>query len=96
MEDSRSRTPGFALGQGAGKTQPLLAVVVAVAEKILAEKNLEAGAQGAGEKYHEEQQQGAEQKRYLQHRSPGAAEVADVVAGTRHPQEVCRGTEQRR
>ncbi len=86
---------GAVLGQGARKAHPFLAVVIAVAVEMLADEDLEPGAEGAREQGPGQHQQCAAQEHDLHHAAPAAAEVAQVVAGEAHRHQVQRGAEQR-
>ena len=70
------------------EAQPLVAIVVAVAEEMLADDDAQLRADRARERHRAERQQRGEHQRDLQRAPPVAAEVADVVAGGRHEQQI--------
>src|SRR5581483_3338531 len=79
---------GLLGGKQIGEAQPLVAVVVAVGKEILADEDLELGAQRTGGKQPTEHQQGREDEADLECATPAAAEVAHVVAGASNAEKI--------
>lgn len=83
--------------QGAGKRQPLFAVIVVVAVEMLADEHFQPGAEGPRKQHARQQEGGAKQEGQLHQAAPGAAHETQVVGGHAHRQQVdCRAQQRRR
>ena len=94
--DGLSAPPGMP-AQGrelADETQPFVAVVVLVVEKMLVQKDPQIGPDMPGGKHHEQDEQGPGHEGDLQHPAPGAAVVADVIPPCGHQQQIDTGGQQ--
>ena len=78
------------------EAQPFLAVVVAVAEEVLAQEDAQPGAHAARQRQDRQHHQGHEHQAQLQRPAPVAAEEAHVVADGGDEQQVGAGQQQRR
>ena len=67
---------GHGLGQARGELEPLLAVIVAIGEEVLADEHAQMRADGAGEEQERQQQHRREQERELERAPPVAASRA--------------------
>ena len=84
-------------GQGARETQPFLAIVVAVAEKMLADENAKLCLHRPREAEHAKPEQGGEKQCQLEGPPPIATEITHVVAGSSHEQQIdANGNERHR
>ena len=78
-----------------GKAQPLLPVVVAVAEKMFPQKHLQLGPHRSRKRQHNQQQQCQEEHAKLQGAAPFAAEKPHVIPDARNKNQVDAGNQQR-
>ena len=76
------------------EAQPLFAIVVAVAEEMLADEDAQIGAQRAREHQHAQHGEGGEEHAHLQRPAPVATEIAHVVAHRGHQQQIGAGQDQ--